>query len=265
MSGLRLGRAELGGLRGRLPGRDLQIVSQIGQLRLMSGRQIEAMHFPRELHATQATAARHCRRVLARLVGERLLVRLPRRVGGLRAGSHSSIYGLGPVGHRLLREDGSRLRVHEPGAAFVDHQLAVSQLVVDLTVAGRKGQLELLAVEGEPACWRALPAIGRAVLRPDLFLALGKDEFEYRWFIEVDRGTHHSPALLRKAQLYEGYYRSGVEQATHGVFPRIAWIAPDANRAAVLRKVLRGGGFSDGLMVVTASDDALRVLIGDPS
>lgn len=265
MSGSRFGRVELRELRDRLPERDLAIVSQIAELRLMNGRQIEAVHFPPERHATPATAARQCRRVLARLVGNRLLARLPRRVGGIRAGSHTFIYGLGPVGHRLLRADGSRLRAYEPGEAFVDHQLAVSQLVVELILAGREGRLELLAAQGEPACWRTLPAIGRSLLRPDLFLAIGQGELEYRWFVEVDRGTHRGPALLRKAQLYESYYRSGVEQAAHGVFPRSVWITPDPSRAERVREVLSGGGFSDGLMVVTTNADALRTLIGDPS
>jgi hypothetical protein len=262
MSGLRYGRAEVRELRDRLPERDLAIVSQVAELRLMSGRQIELLHFPPERHATPSTAARHCRRVLARLVGNRLLVRLPRRVGGIRAGSHAFVYGLGPVGHRLLQGDDSRLRAYEPGETFVDHQLAISQLVVDLTVAGRAEQLDVLTVETEPACWRTVPAIGRSVLRPDLFLVLGKGELEYRWFVEVDRDTHRGPALLRKAQLYESYYRSGVEQAGHGVFPRILWITPDVARAERVRKVLSGGGFRNGLMLVTTSADALSSLVG---
>jgi hypothetical protein len=262
MSGSRFGRGDVRELREGLSSRDMEIVSQVAELRLMSGRQVEVLHFPPERHATAATAARLCRRVLARLVADRSLVRLQRQVGGLRAGSHAFIYGLGPTGHRLLQADGSRLRAYEPSVAFVDHQLAVSQLVVDLTLAGRNGHLELLTVEAEPACWRTLPAIGRSVLRPDLFLAIGKGELEYRWFVEVDRGTHRSPALLRKAQLYESYYRSGVEQATHGVFPRIIWVTPDDVRAERVRAVLNSGGFSDGLMQVTSSADALSSLIG---
>jgi len=262
MSSSRFGRAVVRELREDLSSRDMDIVSQIAELRLMSGRQVEVLHFPPEHHATAATAARLCRRVLSRLVADRSLVRLERKVGGLRAGSHTFIYGLGPIGHRLLQADGSRLRAYEPSVAFVEHQLAVSQLVVDLTLAGRNGHLELLTVEGEPVCWRTLPAIGRSVLRPDLFLAIGKGELEYRWFVEVDRGTHRGPALLRKAQLYESYYRSGVEQAAHGVFPRIIWVTPDAVRAERVREVLTGGGFSDGLMVVTTTAEALRTLIG---
>ena len=142
--------------------------------------------------------------------------------------------------------------MHEPGESFVDHQLAVSQLVVDLTLAGRDGQLELLTVEGEPACWRTVPAIGRSVLRPDLFLAIGNGELEYQWFVEIDRGTHHSRALLRKARLYESYYQSGAEQAAHGVFPRVIWIAADVGRAeriardAERRRVQRRTDARDG-------------------
>jgi hypothetical protein len=262
MSRSRYGRAEVRELRRALTARDLALVSQVAALRLMSGRQIEAVHFPREMHATSSAAGRQCRRVLARLVRERLLIRLPRQVGGIRAGSHAFIYGPGPVGHRLLRDDGSRLRVHEPGETFVDHQLAVSQLVVELTLATRRGCLELLVVEGEPACWRTVPAVGRVVLRPDLFVALAAGELEYRWFVEVDRGTHHRPAVLRKARLYESYYRSGVEQTTHGVFPRVVWIAPDAARVARLRDAFEGGEFSGGLMLVTTADKAIDVLSG---
>jgi hypothetical protein len=252
-------------LRERLSGRDLEIIAQVGLLRLMSGHQIEAVHFPRELHATAETAARHGRRVLARLVREGLLVRLSRRVGGLRAGSQTFIYGLGPVGHRLLQADGSRLRIHEPGQAFVDHQIAVTQLVVELTLASRRGQLELLAVQAEPDCWRTVPGVGHVVLRPDLFLAIAAGDLEYRWFAEVDRGTHRNPALLRKAQLYESYYHSGVEQDAHGVFPRVLWITSDAARAERIGETLGRGEFTTGLMVTTTARDALAVLVGGNS
>lgn len=262
MNGSRFSRVEVRELRRRLSERDRAVISQVGELRLMTGRQIEAVHFPVVLHSTAATAARHCRRVLGRLVRDRLLVRLPRPVGGIRAGSQAFIYGLGPIGHRLLNKDGSRLRVNEPGETFVDHQLAVSELVIDLSLASRNGDLELVTVEGEPRCWRTLPSIGRSILRPDLFIAIGKGELEYRWFVEVDRATHHQPALLRKARLYESYYRSGVEQATHGVFPRVAWITTDVSRATRLDDVLRSGEFTNGLMLVTTGDDALRFLTG---
>lgn len=262
MSGRRFGRVSVRELRARLAERDLAVVARVAELRLLSGRQIEAVHFPHEAHASAETAARHCRRVLARLVRDRVLVRLARQVGGVRAGSGSFLYALGPVGQRLLNEERPRSRRYEPSAAFVEHQLAVSQLVVDLTLAARRGEIELLAVQGEPACWRAVSAVGRVVLRPDLFLAVAAAELEYRWFVEVDRGTHHLPAVRRKARLYESYYRSGVEQASHGVFPRVLWITPDTTRTARLREALGGGEFSGGLLLVTTNDEAPAVLAG---
>jgi hypothetical protein len=265
MNGERIGRAEMRELRGQLSDRDLAILRQVGDLRLMSGGQIEAVHFGPERHATAETSARVCRRALKRLVHERLLVRLTRRVGGLRAGSQTFIYGLGPVGHRLLQQEDSRLRPDESSRAFVDHQLAVSQLVADLILASRLGQFELLAVEGEPRCWRTVPTYGRVILRPDLFVAVGVDALEFRWFIEVDRGTHRNPALLRKAQLYESYYRSGVEQTNHDVFPRVIWITPDDARAEAIQKVITGSEFTSGLMQAIAAAKALRVLAGASS
>lgn len=262
MNGQRFSHTSVLQLRDSLTERDLALASQVAELRLLSGRQIEALYFPPGLHATPEAAARHCRRVLSRLVRERVLVRLARRVGGVRAGSASFVYALGPVGQRLCDEQRSRPRRYEPSAAFVDHQLAVSQLVVDLTSAEQRGRLEILTVEGEPACWRTLPALGRSVLRPDLFIAIGAADLEYRWFVEVDRGTHHRPALLRKAQLYESYYRSGIEQASGEVFPRVAWITPDATRAARLREAFGGEEFSEGLLLVTTADKAIAVLSG---
>ena len=217
------------------------------------------------MHATTETGARLCRRVLKRLVHDRLLVRLTRRVGGLRAGSQTFIYGLGPVGHRLLQQEDSRLRPDESSRAFVDHQLAVSQLVADLILASRLGQFEILAVEGEPKCWRTVPTYGRVILRPDLFVAVGSDALEFRWFIEVDRGTHRNPALLRKAQLYESYYRSGVEQANHDVFPRVIWLATDDARAEAIERVVNDSEFTPGLMQAVTTPRALNVIAGGSS
>ena len=262
MTGAPLTEREILEIRERIGGRGLALVTQVSDLRLMSGGQIQAVYFPNEEHSSGEAAARQCRRVLSHLVQAHLLTRLERRVGGVRAGSASFVYELGSVGHRLLDRERPTPRLYEPSAVFVDHQLTVSQLVVDLVLASRRRKLELTTVEGEPDCWRRLPTVGRALLRPDLFLALAAREYEYRWFVEVDRGTHHRPAILRKARLYESYYRSGVEQATHGVFPRVVWIAPDERRTERLRDVLGGSEFTPGLMVVTTSEEAPLVLAG---
>src|SRR4051794_4354412 len=109
----RISHGQLLELRASLGERELAIVRQVSALRLLSGRQIEALYFPAGSGASAASSARHCRRVLNGLVGDRLLDRLVRRVGGIRAGSASYVYGPGPVGHRLLEATG-RGRRYEP-------------------------------------------------------------------------------------------------------------------------------------------------------
>src|ERR1700722_20938423 len=84
-------------LRGRLSARDLAIIRQVGELRLMSARQIQAIHFPASEHDNDGAATRARQRVLARPCRERLLIPLERRIGGVGAGSAGPVVALGPV------------------------------------------------------------------------------------------------------------------------------------------------------------------------
>ncbi len=267
MSAPRIGPRGLTQLRQELTPRETAVVQQLGILRLMTGGQIAVVHFPATDHGTPTAAARACSRELTRLTRDRLLVRLGRRIGGVRAGSSSYVYALGPVGQRLLAMDGPRPRFREPSAIFVDHTLAVSQLVVDLTMAERAGLCELLGVQGEPDCWRTFSGVaGRVLLRPDLTITLGVNDYELSYFVELDRATEHLPAVLRKCQTYQSYYRSGREQAAHGVFPRVCWVVPDEARAEALRAALdRNRHLTKGLFLVTTSADSVETLIRRPA
>lgn len=252
-------------LQGRLSTRDLAVIRQVGELRLMSARQLQAVHFPDSEHDNEQAATRARQRVLARLTRERLLTRLERRIGGVRAGSAGFVLALGPVGQRVLALDGSRRRPYEPSYRFVDHTLAVAQLVVDGTVAARRGLLDLLDVQAEPRSWRQFSGPGgRYWLRPDAFLVLGSGEYELRWFIEVDRSSESLPVVVRKCRLYADYYQSGQEQAVHGgVFPRVCWVVPDEERAERVRGAIgRDRTLPERLFVVTTSARALDVLRG---
>jgi hypothetical protein len=251
--------------RERLSGRDLAIIRQVAELRLMSARQIQAVHFPDAVHDNPAAATRARQRVLTRLTGERLLIPLTRRIGGIRAGSAGLVLALGPVGQRVLTADGPRRRAHEPTWRFVDHTLAIAQLVVDVTLAARCRTLDVLDVQAEPSSWRQFAGLGgRQWLRPDAFLALGVADYELRWFIEVDRASESVPVVVRKCRLYADYYQTGTEQAAHGgVFPRVCWIVPDEQRAERLRAAIaRDRQLPGQLFVVTTTDSALEVLQG---
>lgn len=269
MSGCTTTRAYVSGreltrLTDRVSGRDRAIIGQVAELRLMSARQIQAIHFPSEDRGGGERAAIRARqRVLERLTRERLLSRLERRIGGVRAGSASFIFALGPVGQRLLASNGTRRRDYEPTARFVDHTLAIAQLVVDLTLAQRARRLEVLARQAEPRCWRQFSRLGgRLVLRPDAFVTLGVGEYELRWFVEVDRATESLPTVLRKCRSYLDYYQSGQEQTAHGgVFPRVCWIVPDDSRAERLRRAITQTRYlPDRLFVVTTEAEAVGVM-----
>lgn len=252
----------LADLRERLSDRDLAIIRQVADLRLMSARQIQAVHFPASEHANELAATRARQRVLTRLRRDRLLSALQRRVGGVRAGSAGLVLCPGPLGQRVLGLSGRR-RLHEPGLHFFEHTLAVSQLVVDATAAARTGAVELLSVQAEPACWRQVADLhGRRWLRPDAFLALGVSGYELRWFCEVDQATESIVTVLGKCRQYAAYRQTGREQMeSGGVFPRVCWITPDETRAQRLREAIESDRqLPVQLFVVTTSEQAVTAL-----
>jgi hypothetical protein len=264
MSGTRLGRKGLADLRLHLSERDLAIASRLAELRFMTVAQIEMLHFPIESFSGELSARRVARRVLERLTHERVIIRLDRRIGGVTAGSAGYIYALGPVGARLIDQDGARGHFREPSAAFLDHTLAISEVAVGLLTNQGRGGYEVLELQTEPHCWRTFSDRGgRQILRPDLFVCLGIGEYEHRLFIEVDLGTEHLPTLLRKCQAYQAYYLSDREQADYGVFPTIWWVLQTKIRAEKLDRALaRLHGAVDGLFKIALADSAVRDMTG---
>lgn len=265
MSGARTGARQLLRLRAALSDRDLGVLRSLEACRYLSAGQLQRWHFPvGSAHQSSGSAARIARRVLARLEGQRLLVRLGRRIGGVRAGSSGYVYGLGGLGQRVLASGGTRRRPAEPSLTFLEHTLAVGEVLVGLVEAARGGQLELLDYETEPDCWRRYLAAGgaRETLKPDLAVVLGVGAYEQHWFIEVDRGTAHLPTLLRKCQQYERYYRSGQEQQARGLFPRIAWLTTPAREGALADLIAADAGLPDWLFVVADFGAARSVLAG---
>jgi hypothetical protein len=249
-------------LRERLSERDLAIIRQVVQWRLMSAQQIQALHFPSDEHANELAAVRARQRVLSRLCRERLLVPLDRRVGGVRAGSAGLVLAPGPIAHRVVGGS-SRGRSYEPTSRFFAHTLAVSQLVVDVTLAARVGTLDLLEAQAEPACWRPVADLhGRRRLKPDAFLSLAVQGYELLWWIEVDQATESLPTVRDKCQLYAAYRQTGREQANNGgMFPRVCWIVPNETRAERLRQTIAGDRrLPQQLFVVTTTERAVTVL-----
>jgi hypothetical protein len=235
----RLSAPALMSLAETLPERERQIVATVGQLRLVMGSQLERLHFNKTGKA--ASRERAARRTLAHLSEQHLLYRLGRRIGGVRAGSAGHIYSLGPIGKRLIAywqgQGLVRVRtVHEPGTAFVRHSLAVAEQYVQLIEAERSGHCELLAFDAEPTCWRTHQSRQgqRVTLKPDAYVRLGVGAYEQRSFLEVDCGSEGRAALTRKCSYYVSYYQTGLEQAEHGVFPRVVWATTNQARVRLL-------------------------------
>ncbi len=207
---------------------------------------------------------RASRRQLARLTRHRVLARLERQIGGVRAGSSGYVYGLGSAGHRLLRPGRPGRWLHEVRDGFLQHALAVAAIYVRLRQAEQRGELDLLTVQTEPQCWRRLDDLGGADwLKPDLYLMVGVSDDALHSFVEVDQGSEHTPALLRKLRQYETAYRSGGAESSDGVFPRVVWLVPREQRATQLRRLIGRAGLTTELHVVALQADALPALTGD--
>ncbi len=267
MTGRYLTASVLREAEARLTERDFAILRRVFDLRFVSGFQLTRMHFTES--DDPAANARAARRALLRLVRLDVLERLPRVVGGARSGSAGFVYRLGLAGQRLAAERGwqpkrRRRRSHVPGTFFLSHALQVAELHTLLVEADHSQTIELLELDGEPACWRSYKAgsTQQATLKPDSYVRLGVGEYEDSYFIEVDMGTEGSRALERQLKLYLDYEASGKEQAERGVFPKTLWLVPDDRRVSVIkdcterlprsaRELFQVALFTDAMQVIT--------------
>jgi hypothetical protein len=171
--------------------------------------------------------------VLKLLYSYRVIDHLDRRVGGIRAGSASYVWLVGPVGERLLRDDDDiRVRRKEPSLHFMRHCLAIADCAIALGDIAKTGRFELQTVETEPTCWRRYMSRAGAIetVKPDLRVVTAQGEYEDSWFIEIDRGTESMPTLIKQCRQYLAYRQTGQEQAERGVFPAVLWVLPDNRR-----------------------------------
>lgn len=266
----RTGRRGLSAVRDSLSARDWQVLEGVAAHRYLTTRQVEGFWFSD--HASSLSAARVCRRVLGRLSDPdlRVLAHLNRRIGGVRAGSASYVWQVGPVGDRLLRErtERPRRRQREPGLLFLDHCLAVADAHLALLSAHRAGELELIDVQTEPNCWRRFTGLGgaRLILQPDLSLVSGDPTdhaYVNRWFVEVDRGTESLTRQIAKCGRYEAARRVGVGQAEGEGFPLVVWLMRDEAKAQRLdRAISHDARLDNQLYRVTTPEQFVDVIQG---
>lgn len=264
----RVGGGRVLALRRKLSVRDVAVLSSLARLRLMTGGQVQRVHVS---EGSTATRPRRTRSLLKRLHDLKLIVRLSRTIGGIRSGSTGFVYGLSGLGQAVLDMQGPyekrRRRTWETKPYFQDHVLAVAELYVRILEVTHKGGTEVLTFDAEPACWRRFMGTGGepVILKPDAFVRVAVGDIERSAFVEVDLATESPNTVLRKCQVFATYWRSGVEQQRHGVFPRVLWLVPDERRRERLSDVVRHVSaeaqalfsvhcFWDGARLLTAPD-----------
>lgn len=262
---LRVGPGRLRQITDELTDTDRAVLEFLAQTRLATGTQLA-----RRLWASTDPSDRHARaarRALHRLERERLVGRLGRRMGGVRAGSSSIVYCLEAAGHRLLG-NGRKKRTLTDSHDAIFHTLMVTELTVQLHEHTSRSDLRLSTLQTEPTCWRSYPGVlGSAMtLRPDLFVALASPVHEDRWFIEVDRATESPSRIRSKAIRYLDHFQTGDEQHRHGAYPRVVWTASGTARVEKLRTILhRLDRPAAQLFVVWQFDEVAGRLIAEGS
>lgn len=234
--------ARLSELSARIDDRDRQVLSDLARVRLATGLQLQRLHHG----PVDDEAARYRRlRQLKRLTRLGLTTPLQRRVGGLEAGSVSTVYALDIAGQRLAESwDGRKRRPSTPSTPFITHTLTITELYVRLREADATGRLELVDFQAEPTAWRPFHDHGgqAVMLKPDAYAVVGTGEFEQHAFIEVDLGTTSSRRLAVKGQSYIDYHATRLEQRRVGVFPVVIWVANSTERTRVISRALQSLG-----------------------
>jgi hypothetical protein len=263
------GRGHAARLRDKLSERDVAILNDLDELRLLTGKQLRQLHFS---SGDPITQARKVRAALKRLSELGVIVRLSRRVGGIRAGSEGFVVGLSGWGHAVLNLDADAPRRHrrviETKPAFQEHVLAVSDLYVNLTEHSRTGRSDLLEFAGEPGAWRRFGGLGgqAVTLKPDAFVRLGVGDYELANFIEQDMATESLLTIARKLAAYVAYWRSGQEQQRRGVFPRVWWLVPTTARLqAIAHSITRLPHEARALFAVCLTSEAVQSLTQLPA
>lgn len=265
MTDERISGRELEAIRQRLSERDLAILRAVADHQFMTTRQIQRLFF--HAHQSEPSGIRAAIRVLGRLLDHRVLTRLDRAVGGVRAGSSSYVWCLDVVGDRLTRNEkgGARRRFFQPSLTFLGHKLAVAETRAVIEETVRSHAMELLALDIEMQSWRPFLGTGGQTvqLKPDLGVVTATTKFEDSWLIEVDQGTESFRTLLDKCAVYETYRQTGREQAARGVFPRVLWIMPSEIRAEQLREHVGATKTLDPKLFMIITPDQLRHVIAE--
>ena len=256
-NGGRVSAARSAAVQRSLTDLDRQIVRSLATVRLASGRQLQRLYF-----GDGEAAARRAGRCLKRLTDLRVLGRLERRTGGVRAGSTGFVYVLDVIGQAMDGLPGRR--PWQLGNAFVTHGLLVTECYVLTTEAAAAGAFSVGGFMTEPDCWLSFTGPGGlTVLKPDALAVIESGEFIDRWWLEVDNATESPSRIAAKAALYAQAYR--LAATGRQPFPKVLWVCTDAERERRLIRTLRALPEPDrDLMAVCRIDGLTAVVAAGP-
>ena len=240
--------------------RDWAIVESVAALRLLTGTQLERLHFPLVSSRRSRSVVRW--RTLKRLVDARILLAFPRP--GRHAGSAERCYALDAAGQRLVQLRASlagqrRMRTSDrPGERFIEHTLATNELYVVLherrPLVG--GAVDRYLVE-DAATW---PTAHGMPLRPDALCVLRNGSVRDYWWIETDRATESLTTIRRKLRTYLGFVDSG-QLGPDGIVPRVLFTCPTEGRCMAIRQEVHKLPEPASVMFCVARHDAAPDLL----
>lgn len=262
---MKMMRKELETIESKLSARDHAVLLALRKYRFLTSDQIGRLYVKR--YSTKTAQTRNRNLLLKRLSELGLINSLARRVGGYGGGSTVAIWHLTEIGYRILTlndpDSHPRKRFKEPSTQFLMHTLAIAECAVQLTMITRESEdIDLLQVDTEPDSWRVYEKDGQVnYLKPDLFFITNYDDYEDRWFVEIDLGTESIPQVLRKCNYYLSYYYTGIEQRKNEVFPLITWIVKDEKRKQSIKEALTEQMKEHPKMFLVITPDELEKMV----
>jgi hypothetical protein len=250
-----------------LTDRDHALIRDVEKYRLLTTRQIQRLHFDRT-HPTAVASARAANRTLTRLRDAGVLKTLQRRIGGARSGSAGFVWYIAAGGERLLQaldpaNQRGRRNYREPSRHFVEHTLAIAEIAVATIEASRRGDIELLEVQTEPASWQtSLSRFGTVqTLKPDLQLVTASGEYEHHWFLEIDMASEHLPVIVRQCLAYQAHRATGRYEAEHGIYPAVVWVVPtEQRRRQIERRIVTEKQLDTALFIIVVPEQVPDLL-----
>ena len=218
-------------------------------------------------YATARSAVRQTLRHLNRLLKERLVLHLERRIGGWQGGSSASIWALTTRGLSALTGQTVRARNQAVSTSFLAHLLAITETrtIIDETV--RPLPNTTAQIVAEPDCWRHYLGTGgqTVTVRPDLFVVVTGPDYQDHYFVEVDRDTENPARVIAACHRYQAYYATGAEQRQTGVFPITLWVVPhDRRREQLWHYITEQPDLDSRLFAVITAQQIAETITGGP-